>query len=214
MLAQGGSRDRLDRGQAAGRLSRIVNRRWTPFIVALCASAVVAVGVGVLSTRLVAGAQEAPTLHTVPARTLAQAGITTSAASQPPYCDVERTAAARGWTASGMAGCAIGRPQAEAALLPIFQGHVTEAVLARITGPVSSQIGSDRLVWMVVVQSSLLVLPTNSCGPPRASGPACAAGRMGPVSTQAVVFVDATSGQVITTVPVPAAPAPSPKTAA
>jgi hypothetical protein len=187
-----------------------VGRRWTPFIVALGASAVLAAGVGVLTTRLVSSTQQAPSLHTVPAQTLARAGISVAAASQPPYCDVERTAAARGWTSAGLAGCAIDRTEAESALLPVFQGHVTEAVLARVTGPASSQIGSDRLVWMVVVQSSLLVLPTNACGPPRASGPACAAGRMGPASTQAVIFVDGNSGQVLTTVPVPAQALSSP----
>jgi hypothetical protein len=192
-----------------------VTRRWTAFLVALGASAVLAFGVGVATSLLVAGAQEPPRLRTVPARTLPQAGISVAAASQPPYCDVERTAAQRGWTSAGMAGCAIGRAQAQTALLPVFQGHVTEAVLARVTGPATSDIGRDRLVWLVVVQSSLLVLPTNACGPPVASGPACAAGRMGPVSSQAVVFVDATSGQVLTTVPVPGqSPGPQAKPAA
>jgi hypothetical protein len=185
-----------------------VSRRWTPFLVALGASAALAVGVGVATSRLVARAEEAPRLRTVPARTLPAAGISVGPASQPPYCGVERTAAQRGWTSAGVAGCAIDQSDAEAALLPVFQGHVTEAVLARVTGPATSDIGRDRLVWMLVVRSSLLVLPTNACGPPRASGPACAAGRMGPVSSQAVVFVDATNGQVLTTVAVPA-PAPA-----
>jgi len=190
-----------------------VSRRWAPFLVALGASAALALAVGVATTRLVARAEVAPHLRTVPPGTLSAAGISVAAASQPPYCDVERSAAQRGWTSAGAAGCAIGQPDAEAALLPVFQGHVTEAVLARVTGPATSDIGHDRLVWMLVVRSSLLVLPTNACGPPRASGPACAAGRMGPVSSQAVVLVDATNGQVLTTVPVaaqaPASPSPS-----
>jgi hypothetical protein len=189
-----------------------VSRRWAPFVVALGATAALAVGVGVGTTRLVAGAEGAPRLRTVPARTLSSAGISAAAPRQPPYCDVERGAAQRGWTSSGTAGCAISQADAEAALLPVFQGRVTEAVLARVTGPATTDVGSDRLVWMLVVKSSLLVLPTDACGPPRASGPACAAGpgRMGPVSTQAVVLVDAANGQVLTTVPVPAPTAPSP----
>jgi hypothetical protein len=187
-----------------------VSRRWVPFVVALGASAALAVGVGVGSTRLVAGAEEAPRLRTVPDRTLAAAGISVAAPHQPPYCDVERDAARRGWTSSGAGGCAISQTDAEAALLPVFQGHVTEAALARVSGPATTDVGSDRLVWMLVVRSSLLVLPTDACGPPRASGPACAAGRMGPVSNQAVVLVDATNGQVLTTVAVPASAAPSP----
>ncbi|TMC03281.1 MAG: hypothetical protein E6J41_28025 [Chloroflexi bacterium] len=185
-------------------------RRWTPFLVALGLSAALAIGAGVATSRLVAGAQEPPRLRTVPAQTLSRAGITVAAASQPPYCEIERGAAERGWTSSGVAGCAVSRMQAQSALLPVFQGHVTESVLARVSGPATSNIGSGRLVWMVVVSSSLLVLPTNACGPPVASGPACAAGRLGPVSTQAVVFVDATNGQVLTTVPVPASAVPSP----
>lgn len=190
-----------------------MSRRWAPFLVALGSSAALAVGVGVATTRLVAGAEAAPRLRTVPPRTLSAAGISVAAASQPPYCDVERSAAQRGWTSAGLAGCAIAQSDAEAALLPVFQGHVTEAVLARATGPATSDIGSDRLVWVVVVRSSLLVLPTNACGPPRATGPACAAGRMGPVSSQAIVFVDATTGQVLTTVPVPAQAPASPPSA-
>jgi hypothetical protein len=189
-----------------------VSRRWASFAVALGASAALAVGVGVATTRLVAGAEEAPRLRTVPARTLAAAGITVAAPSQPPYCDVERDAAQRGWTPSGTAGCAISQTDAEAALLPVFQGHVIEAVLARVSGPAATDVGADRLVWMLVVRSNLLVLPTDACGPPRASGPACAAGRMGPVSTQAVVLVDATNGQVLTTVAVPASSPASPPT--
>ena len=187
-----------------------MSRRWAPFVVALGASAALALGVGVGTTRLVAGAEEAPRLRTVPARTLSAAGISVAAPSQPPFCDAERNAAERGWTSSGTAGCAISQRDAEAALLPVFQGHVTEAVLARVSGPATTDVGSSRLVWMLVVRSSLLVLPTDACGPPRASGPACAAGRMGPVSTQAVVLVDATNGQVLTTVPVPASATPSP----
>jgi hypothetical protein len=181
-----------------------------PFLVALGASAALAVGVGAGATRLVAGAQEPPRLRTVPARTLPSAGIIVAAANQPPYCDFERGAAQRGWTSTGTAGCAITQREAEGELLPIFQGHVTEAVLARVTGPASSGVGSDRMVWMLVVRSSLLVLPTDACGPPRASGPACAAGRMGPASMEAVVLVDATDGEVLTTVPVPASTPPAP----
>ena len=184
-----------------------MRRRWTPFLLALGASAGLAVGFGVVTSRLVAGAQQAPRLRTVPARTLAQAGITVAAASQPPFCDVERGAAEHRWTSSGVAGCAIGQSEAEAALLPVFQGHVAEAALARVTGPATSDIGRDRLVWMLVVQSSLLVIPTDACGPPAGSGAACRAVQTGPVSTRAVVFVDATNGQVVTTVPVPP-PAP------
>ena len=179
-----------------------MGRRWAVFFVALGGSAILAVGFGIGVTRLAASSSPQPRLRTVPAGALARAGITVSAADQPVYCDAERTAAARRWVSTGLAGCPITAAQAEASLLPAFQANVTETVLARASGPASSGIGQDRLVWMVVVQSSLLVLPTTACGPPVASGPACAAPRMGQVSPQAIVFVDGSSGQVLTTLPV------------
>lgn len=181
-----------------------MGRRWTVFLVALAGSALLAVGFGIGIGRAVGAARQAPHLRTVPAAALARAGVTLGAADQPPYCDAERTAAARRWVSNGLAGCAITAAEARDALLPSFQSSVSEAVLARVSGPAVSGIGDGRLVWVVVVQSSLLVLPTTGCGPPRANGPACAAPRMGQVSPQAIVFVDGTSGQVLTTLPVPA----------
>jgi D-alanyl-D-alanine carboxypeptidase len=67
-------------------------------------------------------------------------------------------------------------------------------------------VGSRRLAWVVVVRSTLLVLPTVACAPPVAMGPACAARKLGPVSNQAVVVVDAASGQVLATLPVAGQP--------
>jgi hypothetical protein len=177
-------------------------RRWTVFLAALAGSVLLAVGFGIGIGRAVGATQPPPRLRTVPAGALARAGIDLGSADQPPYCDAERTAAARGWVSTGLAGCAITGREARAALLPTFQSSVTEAVLARVSGPAVSGIGDGRLVWVVVVQSSLLVLPTTACGPPVASGPACAAPRLGQVSPQAIVFVDASSGHVLTTLPV------------
>jgi hypothetical protein len=187
-----------------------MSRRWTAFFVAVGTSVVLAVGFGVAVRHLVATTRPAPTLRTVPAQTLPQAGMTVVAASQPPYCEFGRGIAERRWMSGGIAGCAITRAEAEAALLPVFQGHVSEAVLARVTGPAASDLGRDRLVWMVVVQSSLLVLPTTACAPPVASGPACAVSHLGPVSKEVIVFVDAANGQVLTSVPVPGQAAGSP----
>jgi D-alanyl-D-alanine carboxypeptidase len=48
------------------------------------------------------------------------------------------------------------------------------------------------------------MLPATGCAPPRPNGPACAARGLGRVSTEAVVVVDGSSGQVLATVPVPA----------
>jgi hypothetical protein len=184
-------------------------RRWGVFLVALGGSALLAAGFGIGVGRLAQAPQPAPQLRTVPAGALARAGITIGAADQPPYCDAGRSAAARRVVQSGLPGCAISGEAAQASLLPAFQGTVTEAVLARANGPAASGIGQGRLVWLVVVRSSLLVLPTTACAPPVASGPACASRDMGQVSGQAIVFVDGSTGQVLTTLPV-AAPAGTP----
>lgn len=177
-------------------------RRWGVFLVALAGSAVLAVGFGVGIGRAVQSPRAAPHLRTVPAGALARAGITMGPADQPPYCGAGRPAAGRGWVPSGLPGCAISGEEARASLLPAFQGMVTEAVLARVSGPAGSGIGQGRLVWLVVVRSSLLVLPATACAPPVASGPACAVRDLGPVSPEAIVFVDGSSGQVLTTLPV------------
>ena len=177
---------------------------------ALCVSGLLAAGFGVGISRLTAAAGPPPSLGTVPAGTLSRAGVTLAAASQPPYCDIERGAAQRGAPA-GVGGCAISREQAESNLLPAFRGTVREAVLARVSGPSGSGIGQDQLVWLVVVRSNLLVLPTTYCAPPVPGGAACQSRGLGAVSNQAIVFIDGLTGQVLTTVSVaaPAAGAPA-----
>lgn len=177
--------------------------RWRVFLVALGASAALAAGFGLAIAGLASRTQPAPQLATVPARTLPQAGIRVAAANQPPYCDLERGAAERRWISAGVAGCAITRPAAEAALLPGFQGTVQEAVLARVSAESEGSLGHDRLVWMLVVRSSLLLIPPSGCGATPTSGPACAVRGAGAVTNRAVVLVDATTGEVITAVPVP-----------
>lgn len=184
-------------------------RRWGVFLVALGASVLLAIGVGVGVGRLAQGPQTAPKLRTVPVGALARAGITIGAADQPPYCGAGRSVAGRRPVPSFLPGCAISGEEAQASLLPVFQGTVTEAVLARASGPATSGLGQGRLVWLVVVQSSLLVLPTTACAPPVASGPACASRDVGQLTGEAIVFVDGSTGQVLTTLPV-AGPAPGP----
>jgi hypothetical protein len=177
--------------------------------VALAVSAVLAIGFGALISHATAR-QPVPRLRTVPGAFLEQNGYSLASADQPPYCGAERSAVAH-WVSTGQAGCAIGQDEARLSTLPIFQGTVREAVLARATGPDNSGLGRDRLVWLLVVRSSLLILPTTDCGPPRPSGPACQARHLDRPSDEVIVFVDATTGQVITmvAVPMPAAGASS-----
>ncbi|HEY4028275.1 MAG TPA: hypothetical protein VGO86_17745 [Candidatus Dormibacteraeota bacterium] len=158
-----------------------MKQRWAVFLAALAGSALLAVGFAVWISGLTAGAPPAPQLRTVPAGTLSRAGITVAGAAQPAYCELERSAVKR-WTSAGGGGCPISGPEAQAALLPVFQADVTELALARVSGPRASGLGRDRLVWLVVVNSSLLV-------------------GVGQTSPRAVVFVDGTTGEVLTTLP-------------
>jgi hypothetical protein len=170
-------------------------------LVALGATALVAAGFGVGVTHLVSSSPPAPRLQTVPSGTLSQAGITLAGAGQPPYCGLEQGAAQRVQTGSGWAGCAISRRDAAAAALEGTRGTAGEAVLARVSG--TGAIGQDRLAWLVVVHSKMLMLPTTGCAPPVPSGPACATAAAGPLSTRGIVIVDGATGQVLTTVPIP-----------
>jgi hypothetical protein len=174
------------------------------FGAALGATAVLAVGFGLAVSHTTASAPPAPQLRGVPPGTLSQMGISLAAADQPAYCGAQRLAVAHGWLDTGQGGCAIDRSEAIDSALRGEPGTVAEAVLARVsvTGAGPSDVGGNRLAWVVVVHSSLLVLPTVACAPPVANGPACAARRLGPVSNQAVLVVDAASGQVLATLPV------------
>jgi hypothetical protein len=163
---------------ARGSTSR---RTWGVFAVALGVSALLAVGFAAEAGRVAGGTPPAPQLRTVPAGTLSRAGITVAGVDQPAFCDLERTAVRR-WVSAGGGGCPISGAEARSALLPVFQADVTEATLARVSGPDGSGLGRGRLVWLVVVRSSLLV-------------------GVGQDSPRAIVFVDGATGQVLTTLP-------------
>lgn len=79
---------------------------------------------------------------------------------------------------------------------------MSESVLARVSGDGASDIGPDQLAWVIVVHSTMIVLPAVACEPPVASSPVCAVRRLGPVSNRAVVVVDASTGAVLATLPV------------
>jgi hypothetical protein len=176
-------------------------RRWAVFISALVGTLSLAVGLGIGISHALAATPPAPALHSVPAGTLARAGVTLAAPQHPPYCRLEGTAPAQNWPGPDWTRCAISRQEAESARLPGFQGTVLEAVLARASGPPEGGLGSGRLVWLVVVRSTLLIQPTE-CGPPISSGMVCAWAHPAQTSSTLVVVIDAVSGGVVTTIPV------------
>jgi hypothetical protein len=182
-----------------------VRRLWVAFLLAMGCTALLALAVGAGTSRLAGGDRPPPELRTVPLNALSTAGITLADPEQPPYCEPERALAQRGWLSEAVAGCPVSRQAAAAVAtaLPTGQGSVREATLARVSDSGGGRIGQNRLAWVVVVHSDLLMLPTTRCAPPRASGPACASSGLGQVSSQAVVVVDGASGQVLAIVPVP-----------
>jgi hypothetical protein len=184
----------------------VVRNPWGLFWIALGSTALLALAVAIGVSSLGAWRQPAPQLSAVPSDALTGAGITLAAPQQPPYCETERALAQQGWVSSSFAGCPISERTASAlaAALPGGQGTVDEVVLAQVTGSTGGIIGQNRLAWVVVVHSKYLMLPSTGCAPPRPNGPACAARGLGRVSTEAVVVVDGSSGQVLATVPVPA----------
>lgn len=181
---------------------RDLRPRWRVLLTALGGTALLAVGFGLAGDHIAASAQSAPQLRSIPAGMLEKDGIRLTAGTQPPYCAAEQVGVVRGWIGAGRAGCAISRGEAEGAALQGLSGTVPEAVLARVSGDGAGDIGQDRLAWVMVVHSTMLVLPAAACEPPLASGPACAVRRLGPVSNHAVVVVDASTGAVLATLPI------------
>lgn len=180
---------------------RDLRPRWRVWLTALGGTALLAAGFGLAGDHIAASAQSAPQLRSIPAGMLEKDGIRLTAGTQPPYCAAEQVGVVRGWIGAGRAGCAISRGEAEGAALQGLSGTVPEAVLARVSGDGAGDIGQDRLAWVMVVHSTMLVLPAAACEPPLASGPACAVRRLGPVSNHAVVVVDASTGAVLATLP-------------
>ena len=183
-----------------------MTRRWIPLLVAAVLAAGLAVGTTYLVNRAFQPQPEEPVqLRTVPVTALTTLGVTTTAARVPAYCGVVAGAAEHGMGGGGIAGCPISREAAEAAARQGSGGKVSEAVLARVTSR-QPTIGSERLVWLVVVQNAIppLRMQAVSC-PIRATAgetvggaPSCAA----LVGGSQLVFVDAHSAKVLMTMSV------------
>jgi hypothetical protein len=143
-----------------------------------------------------------PQLKTVPASTLSGMGVTLGPGQPPAYCQLVSAAAERGLSVSSQSSCPISRAAAETVARNVASGPVQEAVLARASASKVPLIGTDRLVWLVVVQppSSLpQANPLFAC-PPAVLLPD---GGLRPCGTfvrsfSSLVFVDARTGQFLT----------------
>jgi hypothetical protein len=188
-------------------------------VAALVAAAGLAGGTAVASERVfVAEAAPPPALKGVSAATLAQMGIQLSSAQSPLYCRVISAAVEHGLQPPGRTGCPVSRFTAEAAFRAAFPGWagsglgvsalapasppagtVQDAVLVRASAPRQPLIGSDRLVWLFIVQGAFPVYrlrPVIACPTPL---PAC---RGLLASSTELVFVDAENSRYLTALPV------------
>jgi hypothetical protein len=197
-----------------------MRHRWTVFLVALVASTLLAVGLGVAASRLGPSSTAPPRLQTVSAAALSRSGLTVTAAAQPAYCGAEQAAAQARWLPDGAAGCPVGRDVAEAAALRAGPGRVVESALVRASRSAVGERWRDRLAWLVVVHGGAVVTAGGTCVRTGAGiGPAICQPLAGAcvqspnrtiscppasiVSIDRVDLVDAASGTVLTSVAVP-----------
>jgi hypothetical protein len=165
----------------------------------------------------------APQLKGITADTLSEMGVSLHAAHLPPYCGLVSVAREHGITALDNAGCPVSRSRAQASFEDAFPGAapsppgssllapvgpptttVLDTVLARASVPRQPLIGSDRLVWLFVVQGGLPIYrmrPLTAC--PSAPGGIPRSACRAPVGnlTQ-LVFVDAQTSRYLTALPV------------
>ncbi|HXM54708.1 MAG TPA: hypothetical protein VOB72_04905 [Candidatus Dormibacteraeota bacterium] len=137
-----------------------MRQRWVVFVAALVGSALVAAGFAVAVNAAARVSASRPHLRTVSDAALAQAGYALAAPAVPPHCSIEQQAAERGWLPQGVARCPISRQAAIAAATRGSDSRSPDAVLARVS---TTGGGLDRLVWLVVVQSSIVMTPAIAC---------------------------------------------------
>jgi hypothetical protein len=174
-----------------------MRRRWSVLAAAGVATVVLAAGLGVLADRLTSSSPASPGLRSVSPALLAQLNLRVRPAGQAPYCGLVQVPGDRGWLHGVTLGCAVSRRTAEAAAGQ-QPGRIVESVLVRVSMPPSSQVGQDRLAWLVVVRLTVPAGPPSSCG---TKGPIVAPcpNPAGAATLTALIVVDAYTGQVATT---------------
>lgn len=176
-----------------------MKRRWLPLAAAAVLAAGLAAGTGYVVDRSFQPQPEEPVqLKSVPATVLSRVGVTAEAARTPAYCNVVGIATEHGIGGAGAAGCPISRQAAEAAARQGGSGRTTEAVLARVTAR-QPTIGTQRLVWLVVLQNAISgqPVPAVACPIKTAQGTAATAPCGGFTGLSQLVFVDAHTATVL-----------------
>ena len=132
-----------------------------------------------------------PHLRTVSDAALAQAGYRLAVPAVPPHCGIARQAVGRGWLPQGVAGCPISRQAAIADATRGSDSRALDAVLARVS---TAGGGVHQLVWLVVVQSSIVMTPAVACtGSSSARSVRCPV----PIGGTTLQLLDAYSGRML-----------------
>jgi hypothetical protein len=190
-----------------------VRRRWLTVLAAVLGAAILAGGTAIAADQVFwTQTMPVPKLKGISAATLSQMGVSLRTAQLPPFCGLLSAANEHGIAAPDNTGCPVSRSTAQSTLggsFPPGAGSpapaVQDAVLARASAPRQPVIGSDRLVWLFVVQGAFPVYrmrPVISCPTPALGGiprSACR-GLLGKLTE--LVFVDAQTSRYLTALPV------------
>jgi hypothetical protein len=126
--------------------------RWTPLLVGLVVTVVLAIGIVVAVDRLGTAPPAQPRLTRVPAGTVAQWGIRLAPVTAPSFCTPLQAAADRGLVGKSIGGCPVSEEAAVTAAQRGGAGAVLETRLATITLEHSNQIPRDQPAWIVVLR--------------------------------------------------------------
>jgi hypothetical protein len=137
-----------------------MRQRWAVFVAALVGSALLAAGFAVAVDASTGASASRPHLRIVSDAALAHAGYRLAAPAVPPHCPIAQRAMGRGWLPQGVAGCPITRQAAIADATSGSDSRALDAVLARIS---TAGGGVDQLVWLVVLQSTIVMTPAIGC---------------------------------------------------
>lgn len=168
-----------------------MRQRLVVFAAALVGSALVAAGFAVAVDAAARVSASRAHLLTVSDAALARAGYTLEVPAVPPHCGIAQQAVGRGWLPQGVAGCPISRQAAIADATRGSDSRALDAVLARVS---TTQGGSSQLLWLVVVQSSIVMTPAIACA---GSSSAVTVRCPVPIGGTTLQLLDAYSGRML-----------------
>jgi hypothetical protein len=137
-----------------------MRQRWAVLVAAVVGSALLAAGFAIAVDASTGTSASRPHLRTVSDAALAHVGYRLAAPAVPPHCPIAQRAMQRAWLPQGVAGCPITRQAAIADATSGSDSRAVDAVLARVSTVVG---GMDQVVWLVVLQSSIVMTPAIAC---------------------------------------------------